>query len=331
MKIDLIIPVYNNKLGLCRSLFSLGVDAHNIIDVTIVDDNSTEDYSAIITFFQQFIPIQYIKLPQNVGPGLARQHGIDNTFNDYLMFLDCGDYYVTPDHLQMIYDTICNDTVTNLFCWGHTRGPYQNLGSHHNRMHGKVYKRQFLQTHNIKFNPAGSYANEDIGFNMAVKMILRQYALELNQSFIYYNDDPVIVWDTRDTNSLTIRGNYAFYYSIQNEALAENGGYALQLARREKVCDDLLMEQTYEIMCDMYFKYLSTLSVRQEFTDQAFKGAVRFYKEHFRPIAHNEKKLLEYYYNTLVQYLSDENDPIRTKFATLDFIEFLNLLEKQEN
>ena len=330
MKFDLIIPAYNNKLGLYRSLFSLGTESHELIDVTVVDDASTEDYTSIIDFFKQFISIRLLKLPKNVGPGMARQYGLDHTNNPYVMFLDCGDYYISPDYIKMIIETVNNDPITNLFCWGHMRGSIENLGAHHNRMHGKIYKREFLNNHNIRFNPKGSYANEDVGFNMAVKMILRQYTAELNQPYIWYDNTPVLVWDNRDP-SLTRADNHAFYYSIQNEALAINGGYALEIAQRERVGFNLRLHQIYEIMCDMYFKYLSTATARPEYIEQALNGARHFYWEHFRPIQqHDNNELMAMYYNTLVQYLADENDPIRKQFVTLDFIGFLNLLEEQK-
>ena len=331
MKIDLIIPVYNNKLGLYRSLFSLGADAKDLIDVTIVDDASSEDYSSIVEFFQQFVPIRLLKLEKNVGPGLARQYGIDNTNNPYIMFLDCGDYFITPDNISMIMNTIQNNAFVHLFCFGHTQNITVNAGCHQNRMHGKIYKRSFLNTHNIRFNPYGSYLNEDVGFNMAVKLILYQYERDLNQSFIYWDDTPVIAWDTREKESLARHNNNEPYYNKQNYALAVNGGYAIDIARRECVSDPIIAHEIYEIICDMYFKYLSTVSVRQEFTENALNGARKFYWEYFRPLQiHFQDDLIKMYYDTLIQYLNDEYDPIRTKLTALDLVGFLNLLEEQK-
>ena len=48
MKLDLIIPTYNNKQGLFRTLFSLGIDSN--ANITIVDDCSDETYEDVIEF-----------------------------------------------------------------------------------------------------------------------------------------------------------------------------------------------------------------------------------------------------------------------------------------
>ena len=40
-----------------------------------------------------------------------------------------------------------------------------------NRLHGKVYKRRFIETHNITFCAESSYLNEDIGFNRACRYL----------------------------------------------------------------------------------------------------------------------------------------------------------------
>jgi hypothetical protein len=37
-------------------------------------------------------------------------------------------------------------------------------------MHGKVYKREFINKYGITFTPESSYMNEDIGFNRACRL-----------------------------------------------------------------------------------------------------------------------------------------------------------------
>ena len=97
--LDLIIPVYNNREGLMRSLMSLGLETEGLY-VTIVDDCSSVEYDDIIKMFIKAFPIQYFKLPVNSGPGVARQWGLDHTDHDFVAFLDCGDTYTSPLILQ---------------------------------------------------------------------------------------------------------------------------------------------------------------------------------------------------------------------------------------
>lgn len=78
--LDLIIPVFNNKAGLYRTLLSIGMDyPQNSLYITIVDDNSNENYNDIIELFQHFYPIRILILPENHGPGYARQYGLEHT------------------------------------------------------------------------------------------------------------------------------------------------------------------------------------------------------------------------------------------------------------
>lgn len=331
MKFDLIIPVYNNKRGLYRSLMSIGIESAPIVDVTIIDDCSTEDYDDVINFFSKFIPIRILKLEENSGPGIARQYGIDHTINNYIIFLDCGDYLSSPDSLRRMHKTVMENPDINLFTWAHNDSNGEEYGYDTNRLHGKVYKREFLTTHNIRFNQTQSRINEDIGFNMACKMILEQYKMDNDKEFIYQDNEVMIIWDWRDP-SITRDNNFEAYYNIQNLALADNGGNAIQIARRENVHDIIIAKQIYEIMCDMYFKYLSTVAERPEFTSQALNGALKFYCQYFRSFSqYDTSMLLNMYYNTVVLYLSDMTDPIREKWINLDFIAFLQMLENLAN
>ena len=69
-KIDVIIPVYNTSpIFLIRSLGS--VLSQNIIkdiEVTIIDDCSTEDYTNILNLFQPLMTIHYKKSRLRYSP-----------------------------------------------------------------------------------------------------------------------------------------------------------------------------------------------------------------------------------------------------------------------
>ena len=90
--IDIIIPTYKNKDGLRTTLDSIDWNNNNF-SITIIDDASNLDYSDIIVEYPNIN--QLVVLPQNGGPGMARQYGIDHTNNDYLLFIDTGDYFIS--------------------------------------------------------------------------------------------------------------------------------------------------------------------------------------------------------------------------------------------
>jgi len=56
------------------------------ITITIIDDCSSVQYD-----------VKTIRMPQNGGPGAARQYGINHTIEPFIMFVDAGDTFVDFD------------------------------------------------------------------------------------------------------------------------------------------------------------------------------------------------------------------------------------------
>ena len=99
--IDIIIPIYNVDLKQLKKCL-LSIVSQTIVEeleVTIVDDGSSssseEEIYHLINKIQQFIPIKLLRYEKNHGPGYARQYGINNTSNEYIMFIDADDMF-TP-------------------------------------------------------------------------------------------------------------------------------------------------------------------------------------------------------------------------------------------
>ena len=91
--IDLIIPYYNNRIGLLDTLKSVNT---NIFKITIVDDHSTETPIIDNSVAQVF------RINVNSGPGYARQLGINKTNNPYIMFIDTGDIFLSQEIQEYI-------------------------------------------------------------------------------------------------------------------------------------------------------------------------------------------------------------------------------------
>ena len=92
--IDLIIPYYNNRIGLLNTLKSVN---QSIFKIIIIDDHSTE------TPIFPLDNADYFRLNINSGPGIARQQGIEKTSNPYIMFLDTGDIFILQQTLILTY------------------------------------------------------------------------------------------------------------------------------------------------------------------------------------------------------------------------------------
>ncbi len=101
MIVDVIVPVFNGERSIERCITSVlrnnkqcpkGIS----INLTIVDDGSTDATSSIVTQIQaKNRSIQYLK-QANSGVSLARNYGIDKTTGDYVVFLDADDWL--PDN-----------------------------------------------------------------------------------------------------------------------------------------------------------------------------------------------------------------------------------------
>lgn len=320
--LDLIIPVYNNKKGLYRTLFSIGTDLDKKIKVTIIDDCSTENYEDVENFFQKFFPIRIIKLAKNQGPGNARQYGLDIASQSYISFIDCGDTFVTSTTLREMIEKVEQKSTYDFYSWEHLQEDSDNsftvVAATHNRIHGKIYKTDFLKKHNISFNPNAARANEDIGFNIACRMISQNY-LEI--------DEPAVVWK-QDGPSIVRANNNAFYYKEQNLGLAMNVKHAVDIALHNNVKTEIILKNIYEIMTSLYFFYLATEISRPEFCAEAFAGCYYFYKKCYRDCgAVNPVLMNECYFNTLISFLNEENCPIKQKALNINFVEFLQKLE----
>ena len=98
---------------------SLGSELNKQVRVTIVDDCSGDNYDDIISIFQKFFPIRAIYLSKNVGPGMARQEGLNKATQPYVAFLDCGDIYTSPDRLLECLQVVKDYPECYMYSWGH--------------------------------------------------------------------------------------------------------------------------------------------------------------------------------------------------------------------
>jgi glycosyltransferase involved in cell wall biosynthesis len=91
-KVSVIIPTYNNATQLERAVVSVYAQHYTDIEVIVVDDGSTEDYSAVISRLKATAPFAfYYYKKANAGPGLARQYGLDKAKGIYFQYLDSDD------------------------------------------------------------------------------------------------------------------------------------------------------------------------------------------------------------------------------------------------
>lgn len=276
--IDLIIPYYNNRIGLLNTLKSID---QSIFKVTIVDDHSTEP---------PLFPLdaaQCLRLNMNSGPGQARQKGMNKTSNPYIMFIDTGDVFISFEAQQVILDTITNNPQLDFISFSYYHDGKLTKETD-NRLHGKVYKREFIEKYGITFAPESSYLNEDIGFNRTCRLCTEM-------TFI---DHPVIE-QIKDPNSLTQKDNQVSLYRDQTRALALNAIHTINICHANGIDTE---EELNQIAVALYYWFVRTAAERPQYLADAWNGACIFYKHFEKEIDANKLLLGNSYIKKCLQY-----------------------------
>lgn len=288
--IDLIIPYYNNPEGLKRTLASID---QNIFYVTIIDDNSDQSL-----WFPN--AHQVFRYNRNYGPGYARQLGIDKTSNPYIMFIDTGDVFTSFEVQATIKTTIDVNPNTNIISFPYF---YKNEVTKEtdNRLHGKIYKRSFLEKYNITFPLISLYLDEDIGFNRICRR-----CTEFEQQPIVYGILPVIEW-IENTNSLTQKDNQASLYRDQTRALSLVSIHTIDTLNKNNIDPTI---ELHQIGIALYYWFIRTAAERSEFIQEAWSGVKLFYDKFKNQIKPNQLSMGNAYLKRCLQYRNKISFPV---------------------
>lgn len=325
--IDLIIPSYNDLNGLYATLFSLGYYADVAqIPVTIIDDASTtitkEDYNILIATFEQNFPIQVLYLPENKGPGYARQYGIDHTTNPFLLFMDAGNLFANQlvlfsylekiqehgEQLNMLMAGFLYETQPHVF------SPKKN----HSEFHGTLLRRSFLEKHQLRISTVESYIHEDTPFVAACHII----AADTN-SFIGIEENWTI--RTFNTNSLTNKDNRSFYYKLSVKGFILN---ALEILTRAQIPKKVEQNLVYYYMTSGYMIYLDLIEFEQpQYQDESLQAIRQFYLyyQNYFTTDIDEPLLRFHIYEAICTDVSKQH--YTQHYIVFDFMKFIQELE----
>lgn len=243
--VDIIIPAYNSINTISIPLDSLKKQKTKYkFRVVIVNDNSSYSYKNILDKYSKYMFIEEIVLDRNGGPAVARQKGIDYTDSKYIMFIDSDDYLFSSDSIQKLVDNIslCNSDVAmgNFIL---ERDNKEELVKNNSVwMHGKIYRRSFLEDNNIRFNT--SRVNEDNGFNRLVVLLTKN---------ISHLDEVVYVYKEND-NSITRRNDRLNKFTGL-EGYAYNMDWAFNEAKKRGVPQKEIEYHALSILIVSYYSY----------------------------------------------------------------------------
>lgn len=321
--IDIIIPVYNDRAGLYKTLFSFNI--MNKYHIIIVDDCSTDNYDDIIQFFNQFFEITYVKTPNNGGPAVAKNYGKIQSTNKYITFIDAGDTWANSMTLIQMEKILEQNPeyqyISAAYYEEGTDASLKYIGPRHNTWRGKVYKRRFMDNFDLHFLESSSFSNDDIGMN-----ILADLVCEPNE--IAYVDEPALIWQI-DVNSITRKNNNQYFYSVSPMGTVQAALYALKTAEQYYVPEVRLQETACDIMCDLYYQYLAVLNYKPEYIDSTFAACKLFYDEYFSTMSIDLQMLTDiYHHHTLGKFSNKDFEPSVEKISCYPFGLFLDELNK---
>lgn len=244
--IDVIIPAYNAHETIEHTLSSIAFqDCVDILNVYIIDDCSDSNYDELVKFYSNFMNIKELRMEKNGGPGLARQFGIDNSNSDYLIFIDSDDVFTDIFAISRLYNAIVNENA-DISLGGFLEeldSGFSFQDCSYVWMHSKVYRRQFLDDNNIRFN--STRANEDCGFN---------HLCYLCGSNSYEVGGTSYIW-RNNKNSIT-RINSGKTFQRKMKEFTYNMLWALEEAYKRNFNEDRFASIAYGILVSTYHYYL---------------------------------------------------------------------------
>jgi len=97
--VSVVIPVYNARSTLDRSLQSIWSQTHLPREVILVDDGSREPLKDWLNVDDAPVPVTLLE-QENLGASAARNHGIGAATSKFIAFLDADDVWF-PDKLKI--------------------------------------------------------------------------------------------------------------------------------------------------------------------------------------------------------------------------------------
>lgn len=278
--IDVIVPAHRAHKTLERTLESLAVQSiAGDIDVTVIDDECPEgDYCDAAEPFASRLNIRLIRLPHNLGPGGARQAGIDATDDPYFTCIDADDSFTGPSSLELLRNVMDEDDSIQRCGGGIVFRDFSGEKIRQGRggvsMDGKLFRRSFIDRYDLRFN--GTRANEDYGYNLAVDLLCdseNERTYTIPEAVVDVHENPHSITGTADRN---------FAWDQRLCGFADNSIWAVDFAKRYRPDSGEVDRNILRALLIIY-SYLCVIAAKAPmYTDQAFEYAKKYYHQCYR-------------------------------------------------
>lgn len=200
-KIDIIIPFYDFDDLQLEVLFDI-LHSQTIIEdchIYFISDNSPREEEVFDKFNNEVnggLKVTFLKTAERSGPGVARQLGIDSSFNPYIFLFDIDDLIINPFVLEQMYHIItesqCDIVQSGFEIYNKTMDGYEkdlsyiwtpSVRTFLNRNYCSLYKRDFLKAHNIRFNDY--FLSEDMVWAIDIGLSCPKVKFNSEISYVY--------------------------------------------------------------------------------------------------------------------------------------------------
>ena len=155
--------------------------------------------------------------------------GIDNTKEDFIAFIDADDTFYEACSLSMLekpmLDTSAKFIISPFIQIGKEPGQQGPMGANLVWVFGHMYRRSFLEQHNIRFTSTRS--NEDVGFNNMCNLIAQN---EMGPEGGKILNVPTYEWHYNEA-SITRRGKDEYEFGICTPGYIYNLHHAYDVAK----------------------------------------------------------------------------------------------------
>ena len=213
MKLDLLVPYYEEPWRVCKYLFDTIATQRGILfdNIRVILVNDGDDVlfgdvgQALLKLSAYPFTVDYI-IKEHGGVSAARNEGLRESDADYVMFCDIDDGFLNNYALHLIFSAMQEGfdyCISNFIEETFDKNGNPQIINHNEDltfMHGKVYRRQFLLDNDLKFDEQMTL-HEDGYFNMLVYSTLQQLDGKLKKI-----STPLYIW--RWNNNSTVRKDH---------------------------------------------------------------------------------------------------------------------------
>ena len=183
--VSIIMPCYNTDKYLKKTMDSIFSQTFSDYELIMVDDGSTDRTPELLDEYAAAYPdVIRVFHKENGGQSTARNMAMDVACGEYILFWDSDDYAENDYIESMITAARENDSeavISGSHYIDENGVVIENLNYPVDRFpdyplrrlspHGKLYRRDFLNRHNIRFEPGKLY--EDNPFNFKALFLCR--------------------------------------------------------------------------------------------------------------------------------------------------------------